>query len=1445
MNLRHTLAALMIVGTAATCWADTGIDLPVREDGLRLLESSDEGFRLSLGFSRIDGAELETEHGDFSALFVPGFSHSTELGEPRLPVLRKIFSAPLGAQVSAELVSAESSELSLRELGLEYALLPAQPSLRKDQSPEDVPFAFDGPSYLREEFGDRPVVEVEELGILRGQRLFRLDLVPVAYNPVDHRLLVRNDLEIRVEFTGADLEATRELRMNTRSPYFEAAYRNMLVNYDDQPLRDDITSYPVKYLIVSDPMFTMQLEPFIEWKIQKGFEVIVGYIGDPDVGSTTTSIRQYIEDLYNDGTPESPAPSFVLFVGDENLVPAFSGDTGSHITDLHYVTMTGGDYLPEIYYGRFSARDTGQLQPQIDKTLEYERYEMPDPSFLGEAVMIAGMDGSYGSVWANGQINYGTTYYFNPAHGILSHTYLYPESGSHSQDIIDDVSNGVGYANYTAHGSSTSWADPSFTISDINGLQNDHEYPTVVGNCCLTNKFEVETCFGEAWLRAADKGAIGYIGGTNNTYWDEDYWWGVGAGSIVVNPTYEGSGPGAYDGMFHDHGEPFPEWYTTQASIIMAGNLAVVEGGGGNNYYWEIYALMGDPALSTYFSVPSANTVSYPDVIFLGQNSITITADPYSYVGLSQDGVLAAAALVDAGGLLVLEFDPFTVAGSADLVITRQNREPVIVSIPVTPNEGPYVTLQGYSPATAQYGESVGLDVTLENIGAADAVGVSGVLSIVDPYVTITDDSESFGDIPTGGTASVTDAYAVDLATVLPDQHLLRFDLEVSGTARDTWLSYLDLVVDAPDLSAGLAIVDDSAGGNGNGRLDPGESVELIVPVDNAGHAASPGGTATLGSTSGYVTITDGSDPIGPIAAGGSADANFTLDVSPDAPVGTPVDFAFDLDAGGYLVEDDFVYMVGLVLEDFESASFASFPWEMGGDADWLISGSPWEGAWCAQSGDVADYQASSLSVTLDVLSAGDISFYYKVSSEATYDFLYFYIDGAEQGGWSGEVGWTQASYAVSAGTHTFTWTYDKDYSVSDGSDCGWVDYIIFPAVGLPPTPSLTVDPTSIEATVEPGGTGETTLTLGNVGEGELSWSVQVSTDNPLAEIHPPLKLAKGEVDPRPGQGARDAGGPDSFGYSWMDSNEPGGPVFDWVELSGVGGDDSSLGPFDLGFTMSYYGNTYTQVRVCTNGFLSFTSSATNYTNDPIPGSSEPNNMIAPFWDDLNPNDGGTIWYWSDVLNGRFIVQWDGVPHYSGGGPETFEAILYADSRIVYQYQTVDTGTSSTVGIENSSGTDGLQVVYNSAYLANGLAIEFSTEELWLEVSPMSGTLFEGQTEPLTVSLDATDLVEGEYTGTITVYSNDPEHTVTDVPVTLTVGVASLDPPVIAATVVSCIPYISWEAVPGAGTYKVYEAEAQEGPYVLIEETPYLFYSLPGCPLPGTVRFYQVTAAAE
>lgn len=203
-------------------------------------------------------------------------------------------------------------------------------------------------------------------------------------------------------------------------------------------------------------------------------------------------------------------------------------------------------------------------------------------------------------------------------------------------------------------------------------------------------------------------------------------------------------------------------------------------------------------------------------------------------------------------------------------------------------------------------------------------------------------------------------------------------------------------------------------------------------------------------------------------------------------------------------------------------------------------------------------------------------------------------------------------------------------------------------------------------------------------------------------------------------------GGPDSDGYRWIDSNEPGGPPYSWVEISpragGSGtvisqGDDKNSGLVPIlprgGFR--YRGTVYTTLAVCSNGWLSFSDGVDSSYSGSIPDTMPPNNTLAPFWTDLYPVGGsyGNVYYFQDTLGGRnrTIVEWDSVAEFNSGTFYKFEVVLDSVNTVTFfQYKYSDnwTGSTASIGIENFNGMVGLSV--GQSNLGNGYAIKFYTD---------------------------------------------------------------------------------------------------------------------------------------
>ena len=377
-------------------------------------------------------------------------------------------------------------------------------------------------------------------------------------------------------------------------------------------------------------------------------------------------------------------------------------------------------------------------------------------------------------------------------------------------------------------------------------------------------------------------------------------------------------------------------------------------------------------------------------------------------------------------------------------------------------------------------------------------------------------------------------------------------------------------------------------------------------------------------------------------------------------------------------------------------------------------------------------------------------------------------------------------------------------YSASQGSANSMSDNVEAFDVPLPAA-QVSVASAPISRLAAPGGTAAASVQIGNAGPtGNVVYTSSLENVTFVPNARPPapaeavppvtggILVAGGKsagatptapTAPTAGRSDAPSGAASDValrsgqngGYSFDDSTEPGGPVYAFTSIATTGtaialGDDASSAALTLPFAFPFYGTNQTSLYVNSNGILSFGAGTTSYSNVGIPTGAAPNNFIAPFWDDLAPNLGGTIHY--KTVGSTFVVQFTGVRRYDAGtGSVSFQVILKPSGEITVTYQAVPTtNTSATIGIENATGALGLQAAFNEAYAAPSLAVRFRPGRAWVTASNGSGTVAPGATAQIGLAFDATGLTEGTYTANLVVRTNASSGATTMIPVTLTVG---------------------------------------------------------------------------
>ncbi len=297
-------------------------------------------------------------------------------------------------------------------------------------------------------------------------------------------------------------------------------------------------------------------------------------------------------------------------------------------------------------------------------------------------------------------------------------------------------------------------------------------------------------------------------------------------------------------------------------------------------------------------------------------------------------------------------------------------------------------------------------------------------------------------------------------------------------------------------------------------------------------------------------------------------------------------------------------------------------------------------------------------------------------------------------------------------------------------------------------SPEIFIDVTGFDVELSSGGNTSEEFVIVNTGEAELLFSIDQESYQSINSDNNDLS------------------------YEWIDITS------DYQTLNMLHNDYASEQSIDLNFNFPFYENSFSSFIVNSNGWLGFGADNTGWDNLSLPNSQAPLNAIFGFWDDLNPvNDSnssgnGLIKYSS--MSDKAVVWFDSVDHWPTnfeGSNYDFQMVLYSSGDIRFNYRSMlGDASSATIGVQNSDGSLGTQLSYNSIFAHDELSALIYRFPSWLDLEISESSLAPGGSLVLELLFDANNLEEGVYEYQMVLETNDFQQPYVYVPITLTVN---------------------------------------------------------------------------
>ncbi len=732
-------------------------------------------------------------------------------------------------------------------------------------------------------FPESPVI-VHERFQLRDLTLVTVEVSPFQYNPVTKELRVYEGLEVELLHDEPLLPLERPT-----SRFFEPIYRSLVPNAT-LVLTQNYQTPTILYIYNTNSTFLTFLQPLVDWRREKGFEVHV--VNTLQTGGTsTTDIHSYIQNAYD--TWENP-PEFVTIVGDATGsagLPTYQHGGGPG--DVGFVHLAGADYVSDAFVGRISAQTSGELSTIVGKLVYYEKNPyMLDSSWYNRALLVG--DASHSGLSTQMINRYIDE--LSIQNGFENNIQAY--SGSFVSSISNGINSGVSFFNYRGYLGMSGWEN-----TNTDNLSNGWKLPFVTILTCGTGGFDATggDCRSEAFLKAGSfsvpKGAIAAVGtATSSTH--------TGFNNCVNG--------GIYHGIFSDK-----IFYAGAALERGRLNLNATYPTGSDSYvqnftHWN--NLMGDAVTELWTGVPQQLQVDAPDQIptdalFLETTVWDLADNPIQGAWVSLTGTnLLVSGYSDADGLVVLEL-PADLPGELTLTVTKHNFKPNQTDITVA-NENFAVLIDassltetvGNSDGFFNPGETVQFDLTFSNHSAVTVTNVN---------VTVTGENEAPAQYSYPSLAAAASVVVNDLTFSLPPDYpgMATYDVAIEiSTDAGSYRDHRRFDVFAPYFQVSAL----TETGLPPYSFDPGEVTNLVIHADNIGRLGSSNLTATLRSSDPNIEILDSVAVFSDAEPGSSASnvaSSFEINLDTQLTVGTQIPLQVE-----FTDDNGFVEIVSILL---------------------------------------------------------------------------------------------------------------------------------------------------------------------------------------------------------------------------------------------------------------------------------------------------------------------------------------------------------------------------------------------------------------------------------------------------------------------------------------------------------------------------------------------------